>query len=187
MAPLMRLCTNRRDLAKEPQITFRIVHLTGDAATTSEAIEQRVEVGLGPDRPFGRGEIGHLTRLVPAARTFRTGRKIRRKKEGDEGEPPKIVELLHKAEEWRRQLDAGEVASQAETARREGITRARVTQVLGLLRLPAEVRRQILANPITASGTPVTERMLRRQLEAQADASRNAFLASSIRAPNAPC
>ena len=40
-----------------------------------------------------------------------------------------------KAGEWRRQLDAGEVANKAEITRREGITWAKVTQVLGLLRL----------------------------------------------------
>jgi len=39
--------------------------------------------------------------------------------------------LLQKAAEWRRQLDAVEVASQAEIARREGISRARVTKIMG--------------------------------------------------------
>ncbi|MGZ8440649.1 MAG: hypothetical protein ACXWWV_01750 [Candidatus Deferrimicrobiaceae bacterium] len=32
-------------------------------------------------------------------------------------------------------------------ARREGITRARVTQVMGMLRLPSEIREKILAMP----------------------------------------
>jgi len=114
------------------------MHLSTDAATTSDTIEQRVEVGLGPDRPFGPGELGHLARLVPAARAVRTGRKTRpKKKREDNGKPPRIVELLHKAEEWRRQLDAGEVASQAEIARRDGISRARVTQVLGFAAIGA--------------------------------------------------
>jgi hypothetical protein len=35
-----------------------------------------------------------------------------------------------RAREWRRMLDAGEVANQAELARRVGVSRARVTQVL---------------------------------------------------------
>jgi hypothetical protein len=32
--------------------------------------------------------------------------------------------------EWRRMLEAGEVANRAELARRAGVSRARVTQVL---------------------------------------------------------
>jgi len=38
---------------------------------------------------------------------------------------------LPRAVEWERQLSAGEVQSRAEIARREGIFRARVTQILG--------------------------------------------------------
>ena len=41
---------------------------------------------------------------------------------------------LARALEWQRQLDAGEVASRAEIARREGISRARVTQIMAMLR-----------------------------------------------------
>jgi len=157
----MRLCTNRQGQPDEPQVTFRIVHLNTDATTTSGTIEQRVDVGLGPDRPFGRGELGHLVRLVPAARTVRVGRKTRSRNRKVDGRPPKIIDLLHKAEEWRRQLDAGEVASQAAIARREGITRARVTQILALLRLAPEVREQISAQPYGADGEQITERALR--------------------------
>jgi hypothetical protein len=35
------------------------------------------------------------------------------------------------AERWQRMLDDGEVTSRAELARREGVSRARVTQALG--------------------------------------------------------
>lgn len=35
-----------------------------------------------------------------------------------------------RAREWRRMLEAGEVANRAELARRVGVSRARVTQVL---------------------------------------------------------
>jgi hypothetical protein len=38
---------------------------------------------------------------------------------------------LKRALEWLRQLETGEVASRAAIARREGISRARVTQILG--------------------------------------------------------
>ncbi|HMI89234.1 MAG TPA: hypothetical protein VK550_34380 [Polyangiaceae bacterium] len=42
--------------------------------------------------------------------------------------------LLERAIEWQRQLDAGEIETQAALARREGLTRARVTQVMNHLR-----------------------------------------------------
>ena len=41
---------------------------------------------------------------------------------------------LKRAIEWQRQLDAGQVRSRAAIARREGLTRARVTQIMNLLR-----------------------------------------------------
>lgn len=45
--------------------------------------------------------------------------------------------------------------------RREGITRARVTQILGLLRPAPEIQKRILSMPCTARRSPVSERMLR--------------------------
>ena len=39
-----------------------------------------------------------------------------------------------RAIEWQRQLDTGQVRSRADIARREGLTRARVTQIMNLLR-----------------------------------------------------
>ncbi len=41
---------------------------------------------------------------------------------------------LKRAIEWQRQLAAGQVRSRAAIARREGLTRARVTQIMNLLR-----------------------------------------------------
>ena len=69
--------------------------------------------------------------------------------------------LLRKATEWWRQLDAGEVRNQAEIARREGITRARVTQVMGMLRLAPEIQEHIQSIPETPRRPFVTERTLR--------------------------
>jgi hypothetical protein len=66
------------------------------------------------------------------------------------------------AREWQQALDSGEHGSQADLARKRGISRARVTQVLHLLKLAPDV-----LNAIAALGDPlpshiVTERMLRR-------------------------
>jgi hypothetical protein len=41
---------------------------------------------------------------------------------------------LKRAIEWQRQLEAGEIRSRAAIARREGLTRARVTQIMNMLR-----------------------------------------------------
>ena len=74
---------------------------------------------------------------------------------------PRVVELLQMAMEWQRQLEAGEVATQAAIARREGITRARVTQIMALLRLAPEIQEQILSMPRMVGRPAISERALR--------------------------
>jgi len=71
------------------------------------------------------------------------------------------VELLRKAIEWKDSLESGKVASQAEIARHEGVTRARVTQIMGLLRLAPDIQEKILTPLGTLHRRPLTERMLR--------------------------
>jgi hypothetical protein len=44
---------------------------------------------------------------------------------------PRVVELLRKALEWQTLLESGKAGNEADFARREGITRARVTQLMG--------------------------------------------------------
>ena len=77
-------------------------------------------------------------------------------------EPPTIVKRLAQAEEWQRQLDTGDVKHRAEISRREGVSRARVTQIMELL----EVHHRILDYVSTLGPeTPerlVTERKLRK-------------------------
>ena len=48
--------------------------------------------------------------------------------------------IIHKAIEWKRMLDARSVRSYGEIAEKEGLTRARVTQIMNLLKLPPEWR-----------------------------------------------
>lgn len=78
-----------------------------------------------------------------------------------EAQTPRVVVLLRKALEWQALLKSGKVPNHAEIASREGITRARVTQVMGLLRLAPEIREKILSLPDTLHRHPMTERMLR--------------------------
>ncbi|MFH1689379.1 MAG: hypothetical protein ABIE42_03975 [Candidatus Eisenbacteria bacterium] len=51
--------------------------------------------------------------------------------------------------------------TQAEIARREGITRARVTQIMAMLRLAPEIQEHILAMPESVNRPPISERALR--------------------------
>ena len=56
--------------------------------------------------------------------------------------------------EWAQAIDAGRVRTRAELARREGVSRARVTQVLGPLEAPA-------LQPHWQSGLPAVGRARR--------------------------
>lgn len=47
--------------------------------------------------------------------------------------------ILDVAREYKRMIDSGKVASQAELARKMGLSRARVTQVLNALQVDPEV------------------------------------------------
>jgi DNA-directed RNA polymerase sigma subunit (sigma70/sigma32) len=89
------------------------------------------------------------------------------------------VETLRKAIEWRRQLHAGEVPNQAAIARREGITRARVTQVLALLQLPTEIRRDIMAAQDDSPRRCLSEHALRR-IATVRDATKQVAIFSSF-------
>ena len=72
-----------------------------------------------------------------------------------------MVTLLRKAIEWKALLESGEASSQAAIARREGISRARVTQVMGLLRLAPEIQERVLSLPDLVRRPAITERALR--------------------------
>lgn len=65
------------------------------------------------------------------------------------------------AVEWRAPLDSALVHNQAAIARREGMTRARVTQIMSLLRLAPAIQEHILAMSVTALRTTISERVLR--------------------------
>ncbi len=93
--------------------------------------EQIVEVALGPKGAFEDGNIGTLTRRVAAGQIVSAlPPRVRNRKPPKAPGMPRVVELLRKALEWQALLESGEVPSQAAIARREGLTRARVTQVL---------------------------------------------------------
>ncbi|GAB4253098.1 MAG: hypothetical protein Kow00129_14030 [Thermoleophilia bacterium] len=156
---------SRRRGAEAPEIWFRIVHVAVDAHNgdpVAAYCEQTVEIALGPKGAFENGNGGTLTRGVRAGRVV-SAVPPRRGKPNPPKEPrtPRVVELPRKAIEWQALLESGEAPNQATIARREGITRARVAQVMGLLRLAPEIQEYVLSLPGMVRRPAITERALR--------------------------
>lgn len=121
-----------------------------------------MDVALGPKGAFEHERVGTLKRRVTADRVVNVAANARRPaKAPKQARTPHVVELLRKAQEWRRQLEAGEIRTQAEIARKDGLTRARVTQVMGLLRLAPEIQERVLSLPDSVRRPTITERTLR--------------------------
>jgi len=76
---------------------------------------------------------------------------------------------IHLAKEWRRALDEGRYSSPAALARELKVSRARVTQLLSLLKLAPEVIKVVssLGDPVRR--LVVTERRLRPLLRLTAE------------------
>ncbi|MGH9894299.1 MAG: hypothetical protein ACREA0_20415, partial [bacterium] len=124
--------------------------------------EQTVEIALGPKGAFENGNIGTLTRRVAADRVVHAvPPRVLNRKQPKAPRTPRVVELLRKAIEWQALLESGEASNQAAIARHEGITRARVTQVMGLLRLAPEIQEHVLSLPDMVLRPAITERALR--------------------------
>jgi hypothetical protein len=156
----------------QPEIWFRIVHVAVDGAPVAAYREQTVEIALGPKGAFENGNIGTLTRRLPADRVVHAvPPRVLNRKPPKAPRTPRVVELLRKAIEWQALLESGEASNQAAIARLEGITRARVTQVMGLLRLAPEIQEHVLSLPDMVRRPAITERALRpiAQLERASD------------------
>lgn len=164
-----RSSSTNRSRATGPEIWFRIVHSTlhGQYGTPLATYsEQEVEIAFGPIGVLEDCDVGTLTRRIDADRVVRVVPPTRSNlKPPTYPNTPRVTELLRKAIEWQQQLDIGEVRNQADIARREGITRARVTQVMALLRLAPEIQEQVLSMPGGIRRPPISERMLRPSLQ----------------------
>ena len=163
MAPLTSRCTNRLFGVAEPEVWFRIVHITLEGNVGSATYrEQTVEIALGPKGAFENGNIGILTRQVPAGQVVSAVPPPRGKSKPPKvPQTPRVVEFLRKALEWQVLLTSGQAKNQSEIARREGISRVRVTQVMWLLRLAPEIQQHVLAMPEMIRRTAISERALR--------------------------
>ena len=75
--------------------------------------------------------------------------------EGNARTRPRILDTLDLAQQWKGELDRGEVKHHREFARRHGITPARVSQIYALNRLHPTIVEFVRANAVT------TERRLK--------------------------
>ncbi len=88
-----------------------------------------------------------LSDLIPRLPESPRQRKLRERHERMErlrGGPPPAAEALRKAMGWQQQMRE-EGIRRADIARRERLTRARVTQIMSLLTLPEDVKVTLLA------------------------------------------
>ena len=67
-----------------------------------------------------------------------------------------LLRPLWEAMAWQQEIDSGGM-NQARIARRERVTRARVTQVMALLDLPKDVRDRLLAEDEQVRGMSIRE------------------------------
>ena len=78
-------------------------------------------------------------------------------------QPVKVEHIIHKAAKWKKMLDDGAVSSMSDIARKEGLTRARVTQIMNLLKLPAEMQNFLLKLDDPKEIRKFSERKLRNR------------------------
>ena len=74
---------------------------------------------------------------------------------------PRHPNPLEVARNWRQEMENDPTLNQAKIAGREGISRARVTQITNLLKLPAEIQNVLLCPPPPLEIHRIPERRLR--------------------------
>jgi hypothetical protein len=75
--------------------------------------------------------------------------------------PARVAVTLALAHSIQRAIDRGEIGDQAEAARMLGVTRARMTQILDLIRLAPDLQEEMLFLEALDDDVPLTERSLR--------------------------
>ena len=96
--------------------------------------------------------------------------------------PARVAQLLALAHSWQRQVDAGDVAGQGAIAAREGITAARVSQVMRLLCLAPEIQERVLMMDAVDGVEPMAEKEL-RQVALEPDWREQVSLTTEVGAP----
>ncbi|KAA0250332.1 MAG: hypothetical protein EDX89_22930 [Acidobacteria bacterium] len=116
----------------------------------------------GPDRGAGSGPEAK----VVTGRLHRAQRGRRKRFESAPPPPPerrpaRVALQLALAHEVQRAIDRGELKDQADAARRLGLTRARLTQLLDLTLLAPDIEERVLLLEAVNGVEPITERGLR--------------------------
>jgi len=75
--------------------------------------------------------------------------------------PARVARQLALAHSLQRRVASGEFADYADMARSLGFTRARVTQIMDLLLLAADIQEEILFLEVAPGAQPISERALR--------------------------
>lgn len=83
-----------------------------------------------------------------------------------ERRPARVAVTLALAHTIQRAIDRGEIRDQADAARKLGLTRARLTQIMDLTRLAPDVQEEILFLKALDGVRPLTERALRAVVHA---------------------
>ena len=78
--------------------------------------------------------------------------------------PARVAVTLATAHKIRQGILAGEIRDQADAARRLGLTRARLSQILDLTNLAPDLQERILFLEVTGGREPLRERALRKAL-----------------------
>jgi hypothetical protein len=78
--------------------------------------------------------------------------------------PARIARQLALAHALQRRVDTGEFADYADMARALGFTRARITQIMDLLLLAADIQEEILHLEVAPGAQPISERALRERV-----------------------
>lgn len=76
--------------------------------------------------------------------------------------PAKVAQQLALAHHLQAAIDRGSIADRAAVARKLGLTRARITQLLDLLMLAPDVQEAVLALEAVDGVEPLSERELRK-------------------------
>ena len=142
---------------------FRIVHkFQRDNGNDNGYRDQAVEVALGPRDAFKKANRTTLVRRVPTGQVVCAVPPSQANPRPPKApKVPRVKELLLQAQEWQKLLASGDVRNQADIAQREGITRARVTQIMHLLNLAPEIQDHILNMPKSSKRPAITDRSLR--------------------------
>jgi predicted XRE-type DNA-binding protein len=93
--------------------------------------------------------------------------------------PARVAVMLALAHQIQRAIEGGKLANQAEAARRLGLTRARLSQLLDLTLLAPDIQERVLFLEAGAGTQPLGERVLRRVVRLSSWVEQRAALPSS--------